>query len=147
MTWGVNEIGWLVALVAFIVVEAITAGLVSIWFAFGALAALVVAMLGGAFVWQLTAFMVFSAIMLYFTQPLAKKLMREGKVKTNVDALLGKIAIVEKPIFKNEFGQVKIGGNHWTAKSNQEEVIPENAEVEVIAVEGVKLIVRAINKQ
>lgn len=147
MTWGVNEIGWLVALVAFIVVEAVTAGLVSIWFAFGALAALVVAMLGGAFVWQLTAFMVFSAIMLYFTQPLAKKLMKEGKVKTNVDALLGKIAIVEKPIFKNEFGQVKIDGNHWTAKSNQEEVIPENAEVEVIAVEGVKLIVRAINKQ
>ena len=125
---------WLGAIVLFGVVEAATAGLVSIWFVAGALAALIAV---------LVAFVVVSAAALALTRPLVKKITAGRSVPTNADRVLGREAKVTETIDnENSTGAVYVDGKTWTARSVDGIVIPVGEQVEVSSMEGVKLLVQ-----
>ena len=133
---------WLVVMVILIVAEAATVGLVSIWFAGGALAALVSASLGAKPWLQLVLFRAVSAVLLLALRPIAKKLTRGREYATNVDANIGRLAIVVEPIDNlRGTGRVMIGSVDWTARSDDGSVIPKGEKVRVLRVEGVKVCV------
>lgn len=136
---------WLVLLIVLVVIEIITLGLTTIWFAGGALAAFVLAMLDVSPVIQWAVFCVVSLVLLFGTRPWALKFFNGQKQeKTNVDSLMGKTAVVTAEICNLEGrGEVFVNGLIWTARTEEDsEIIPKDAHVEIIAVEGVKLIVR-----
>ena len=133
---------WLIVMVVLIVAEAATVGLVSIWFAGGALAALVSASLGAKPWLQLVLFLAVSAVLLLALRPIAKKLGRGKEYATNVDANIGKLAIVVEPIDNlRGTGRIMIGSVDWTARSDDGSVIPKGEKVRVLRVEGVKVCV------
>ncbi len=134
---------WLMALVAFLVIEISTMGLTTIWFAGGALIALILALLGVSFYLQLGTFLIVSIILLMGTRPVAMKFFNQKREKTNVDSMIGKQAIVLSPINNlKEEGKVMVNGMEWTARALEEEqVIEEGAVVEIKEVRGVKVIV------
>lgn len=144
MPWDISNMFWVIALIVFIILEAFTAGIVSIWFAIGSLAALVAATCGLNPVWQVSVFLVVSALTLAFTRPIMKNWLNVKVTKTNVDAVLGETGVVTKPILVNEYGEVKVGSQRWTAKGASDDPIALHEQVEVIAIEGVKLIVRRL---
>ncbi|OJV63275.1 MAG: hypothetical protein BGO41_11345 [Clostridiales bacterium 38-18] len=137
---------WAILIVFFTVVEAFTLGLTSIWFAVGALVALIASAIGLGFAVQFIAFVVVAVILLFYTRPIAKKFLKVGQNKTNVDALIGKTGFVTKSIVSREVGQVKLNGQIWTAKGVSHEAFDLDEEVEVVAIEGVKLIVKKVDK-
>lgn len=136
---------WLILFIVLVVIEIITLGLTTIWFAGGALVAFVLAMLDISPVIQWAAFCVVSLALLFGTRPWALRFFNSRKqAKTNVDSLIGKTAIVTAEICNLEGrGQVFVNGLTWTARARSDsEVIPKDTRVEIMAVEGVKLIVR-----
>lgn len=134
---------WLGAIVLFGVVEALTAGLVSIWFVAGAVAALVATLLGAGTGVQLVAFVVVSAAALVLTRPLVRKLTQKGMVRTNADRVLGCTAKVTEVIDNDDStGAVYVDGKTWTARSTDGKVIPVGEQVHVAGMEGVKLLVK-----
>lgn len=134
---------WLIALIAFVVIEIATMGLTTIWFAGGALVALVLAMFNTSIYVQLGAFLVISIILLVGTRPLAVKFFNQKREKTNVDSMIGKQAIVVAEIDNlREEGQVILNGMEWSARAYEEgKIIPTGAVVEVKEIRGVKLMV------
>lgn len=138
---------WLVALIIFGVAEAATVGLVSIWFAGGALAALIAAAAGGAIWLQIVLFMVVSVVMLALLRPMVKKISVPHRVRTNADRHLGRSALVTETIDNlKEVGAVKLDGVVWSARSESGEIIPEGTLITVKHIEGVKLWVAAAEK-
>ena len=138
---------WLGAIVLFGVVEALTAGLVSIWFVAGAAAALAATLLGAGTGVQLVAFVVVSAAALVLTRPLVRKLTQKGVVHTNADRVLGRTAKVTEVIDNDDStGAVYVDGKTWTARSADGSVLPAGSRVEIRRMEGVKLIVEAAQK-
>lgn len=136
---------WTILAIVFAVLEGITLGLTSIWFAIGSLAGMVMAMLGFGIQVQLVAFMLSALLTFVFIRPLAKKVFKVGDTMTNVDSLMGKTGIVHVVIAPYKVGQVKVNGQIWTAKAELDDVsIPVGVEIEVLRVEGVKLIVRPV---
>lgn len=136
---------WFILFVIFVVAEIVTAGaLVSIWFCFGALAAMFAAMAGTSFTIQMVIFIAVSVVLLIFTKPFAKKLLNGRIEATNAPALIGKYGIVTEEINNIEAaGAVKIDRKIWTARSSDErEIIKEGAEVKILDIQGVKLIVK-----
>ena len=136
---------WFILFVIFVAAEIVTAGaLVSIWFCFGALAAMFAAMEGMSFTIQMVIFIAVSVVLLIFTKPFAKKLLNGRIEATNAPALIGKYGIVTEEINNIEaVGAVKIDGKIWTARSSDErEIIKEGAEVKILDIQGVKLIVK-----
>ena len=131
----------------FAVIEAVTFGLATIWFAVGAVAAIGASAIGLNFYMQTAVFFVVSIVLLYFTRPIAKEYLKIGAQKTNVSELKGQNGIVKKKILPHETGQVKIKGQIWTAVSEDGEEIDEKTEVVVAGVEGVKVIVKPKNIQ
>ena len=133
---------WVIALVVFLVIEAITVGLTSIWFAAGALAAWICTLLGAPVWLQVAVFIVVTAVALYFTRPLVKKYINGKVVPTNADANIGKECRVMETIDNIAgTGAVYVDGKTWTARSDNDEVIPEGELVTALRIEGVKLIV------
>lgn len=134
---------WLIALVAFVVIEIATMGLTTIWFAGGALIAVMLALMNVSFYVQLGAFLVISIVLLVSTRPLAVKFFNQKRVKTNVDSIIGKQAIVLVDIDNlREEGRVILNGMEWSARSYEDgKVIPAGAVVEVKGIRGVKVIV------
>lgn len=134
---------WLAALVVLLIAEALTLGLTTIWFAGGALIALVAALLG-ANVWvQLGIFLAVSLVLLIFTRPLALRYMNKSTLKTNVDSLAGEQGIVSETIDNLEAtGKVKLNDVFWMARSEDGSIINEGTVVEIVRVDGVKLIVK-----
>ena len=130
---------WFCLFLVALVVELLTAGLVSIWFAIGALCTMGISYLTKNIVIQLLAFITISVLTLILTKPLIKKFKAFDVQPTNSDRVIGKLADVTKDITPNNFGEVKIFGEYWTAMS--EEKIKAGAKVRVKAIEGVKLIV------
>lgn len=130
---------WFILFLVALVVEFSTAGLVSIWFAFGALCTMGIAVLTENVFIQIAAFIVISVVTLILTKPLIKKFKAFDVQPTNSDRVIGKIADVTKDITPNNFGEVKIFGEYWTAIS--EDKIKAGTKVRVKAIEGVKLIV------
>ena len=138
---------WIAAIVVFGVVEAVTAGLVSIWFVPGAVAGLIAAMAGAGLLIQLVLFLAVSAAALAATRPLVKKLSAGRAVPTNADRVLGRTARVTETIDNDSAsGAVYVDGKTWTARSADGSVLPAGSRVEIRRMEGVKLIVEAAHK-
>lgn len=136
---------WLGLLILFALGEAVSVGLTSIWFAAGALAALVCALLNGPLWLQITLFIIVSILCLLAVRPLAKRYLN-GKVQpTNVDRILGEEAQVTEDIDNIQGrGAVTIGGITWSARSQNGEAIPTGALVKVLRIEGVKVFVEPV---
>ena len=134
---------WVAMLVILIVVEAITAQMVTIWFAAGAAAALISEFLGAQVWLQWIIFVAVSAITLVATRPLVKKLTKTKLQPTNADRCIGQTAIVVEDIDNIEGkGQVQVGGVVWSARSSDGTVFRKNEQVTVERIDGVKLIVK-----
>mgnify|MGYP004703220123 CR=1 FL=1 len=138
-------IGWIIAIVAFISIEAATIQLVSIWFMGGALAGMIAAMCGLGFVWQFGLFVAVSALLLAIFRPILRKNLTPKHTRTNADRLIGREALVTEPIDDlRATGAVRVDGVLWTARSETGANIPENAVVTVTRIEGAKLFVRPV---
>lgn len=137
------KVAWLALLILFSVGEAITVGLTSIWFAVGALGALLCALVGGNVWLQTGVFLVLSGLTLALVRPLAKKFLTPSYSATNADRVIGQEAVVIQTI-DNLYGQgqVNIAGQSWTARSEDDVVIPEGTLVRVLRIEGVKVFVK-----
>ena len=136
---------WIGAVIVFGVVEAVTAGLVSIWFVAGAVAALIAAMADLSILAQLVIFLAVSAAALAATRPLVKKLSAGKTVPTNADRVLEEQGKVTETIDNgNARGAVYVDGKTWTARSADDAVIPAGARVRIEGIDGVKLLVREI---
>lgn len=133
---------WLVVAAVLLVIEALTLGLTTIWFAIGALSAMVVALLGGSPLLQALCFVVISAVMLIFTRKIFVDKLKTGKEVTNVDSLIGRVGEVRTEIKPYMPGVVFVWGQEWTAISSDQdgELLP-GSKVRVIGVDGVKLLV------
>ena len=141
-----DMIGWLVAFVILIGIEAATMALTTIWFAGGAVFAFFAAVLGFSIQTQLVVFLIVSFILLLFTRPFAMRFVNRETVKTNVDGLIGRRAKVITKIDNNEpSGATVVDGQEWTARSMDDAVtIPVGTQVVIKEVRGVKLIVEMI---
>ncbi len=133
---------WIGAIVVFGIAEAMTAGLVSIWFVIGSVAGLIAAICNGPLWLQITLFFVVSVLTLIATRPLVKKMVYKDNVATNADRVLGNMARVTEAIDNTiPTGAVYVDGKTWTARSTNGEVIAVSEMVRVVKMEGVKLIV------
>jgi len=134
---------WIVAIVIFVVIEAATIQLVSIWFGIAAIVALIVAALGAEIWLQVVVFIVVAALLLILTRPIVKRLQKKSPgAKTNADRVIGEQAVVLKAIDNDRAeGQVKVLGQIWTARSENGAKIPAGQKVVVQAIQGVKVIV------
>ncbi len=138
----VPSICWLIALVALAVLEGVTVTLVSLWFALGALAALITSFFVDNIWAQFAVFLVVSLATLLVIRPLTRRYVTPSQVATNADRAVGAEGIVIQAIDNRKAqGQVTVSGAVWTARSESEEVIPQGAQVRVLRIEGVKLIV------
>ncbi len=133
---------WIIAAVVFSILEAITLGLTSLWFAMAAVVALIAALLGAPFIVQVLLFIVASVLFLMVTKPLAKDLLKIGGERTNADRLIGEKALVMSEILPFSTGQVKVRGQMWSALAEDGEPIGANETVLIQSIEGVKLIVK-----
>lgn len=139
---------WAALTVVFIVVEAVTVQLLTIWFAVGSVAALVATLLGATTVWQCIIFIFVSLLVLALTRPYVKKIIESRTEPTNADRCIGKEAVVCETINNRAGqGQVKIAGVTWTARSNDDSVIEADEIVKVEKIDGVKVIVSKIKKE
>ena len=136
---------WLAVLVACLIAEAATVTLASIWFAAGALAAILTVQLHGSFAVQTAVFFAVSIIFLVLLRPFARKMLKPKIVKTNADALIGTTGVVLTEIDNTQAqGQVKLEAMEWTARSTSGEVIPAGAKIRVDRIEGVKVYVSTV---
>ncbi|MCI8478542.1 MAG: NfeD family protein [Oscillospiraceae bacterium] len=142
MDWIGLGLFWLIAMVVLLGVEAVTVGLTSLWFAAGALAALLVSFWTENIWIQLSCFLAVAFLTLFFVRPVVmKRFVRPQRQATNVDRVLGAEGVVLQTIDNVAAqGQVKVLGGVWTARSTGES-IPVNTVVRVERIEGVKLIV------
>lgn len=140
---------WLVAFVVFLVVEGMTSSLTSIWFAGGALAALVVQVCGGRLEPQLAVFVAVSFVLFLMVRPFAYKYLYSRRTKTNVDSLTGRRAVVKARIDNDAgTGSAVLAGETWLARAVKEgDVIEPDTVVEIIAVSGAKLLVQAVKPE
>lgn len=134
---------WLIAAAVFIIIEIMTLGLTTIWFAGGALIGAITAAFGASIFVQVILFIAVSIVLLVFTRPFAQRYLNGKTVKTNADSLIGKTGIVTSTIDNLQAqGQVTINGLEWTARSTEDRIrIPEKTEVIIRSIAGVKLIV------
>lgn len=141
-------IAWIVILIIAVVVEIITLGLSSIWFAGGSLVALAIAALNGPIWLQVLCFTVISLVLLIFTRPIAVKYFNKDRIRTNAESVVGREGIVVSEISNLKgVGTVSVGGQEWSARcENDDQVLDEGSIVKVVAISGVKLICRATNK-
>ena len=136
---------WMGAAAVLVLIEILTLGLTSIWFAGGAVLAAAAAFLGAPLLLQMVIFVVVSCLLFFFTRPLAQKYMNSSVEKTNVEAMIGQHGIVKETI-NNQHGKglVYVNGMDWSARSMDGEEIPEDVEVVIHKIQGVKLIVKAL---
>lgn len=143
----VMTVVWTAAIILFAVVEAVTAGLMSIWFVAGALAALVAAFVDASLTVQVVLFLAVSAAALAMTRPLLRKITTAPAIPTNADRVLGEVAkVTERIDNENSAGTVYVDGKTWTARSADDTVIPVGSRVRIEAMQGVKLLVRLCEK-
>lgn len=134
---------WLILFIIFVLIEIITLGLTTIWFAGGSLVALIASLLGANLVVQVILFLIVSLVLLIFTRPYAKRFINNSTTKTNVEEISGKTAkVIEHIDNLNATGLVMLNGLEWMARSVDGTVIPKGSVVVIEEVEGVKLIVK-----
>ncbi|MCR1899145.1 NfeD family protein [Irregularibacter muris] len=131
----------------FVIIEAVTLGLTTIWFALGALIALLASMLGASLPIQIFLFLLGSGISLYFTRPVVQKILKVGHTRTNVDGLVGqKARVIERVNPVEGKGKVMVAGQVWSAKTLDGCILEEDEEVEILDIQGVKLVVKTLQE-
>ena len=140
-----KTIYWLAIFIVLLLIEIVTMGLTTIWFAGGALLAFLAGIAGFELGVQIGVFVVVSILLLILTRPLAVKYFNQERQKTNAESLIGQQALVTEDIDTIKAkGQVEIRGQIWSAKTDEPDgKIPKNTVVVVNGIQGVKLIVRA----
>lgn len=137
------QVLWIAVLVAAVVIEALTADFVAIWFFPAALVSLVLAFFPVPFIVQVLVFLLIGGALVAATRPLCRRLMKGKKEKTNAEALVGKTCLVTEEINNiTEQGEVKVGGLCWSARAADGRVISVGTEVTIVEISGVKLIVK-----
>ncbi|NLJ96566.1 MAG: NfeD family protein [Clostridiales bacterium] len=139
----VNSIAWLILLAFLILVEFVTLGLTTIWFAGGALVAFIVSLFYDNLLLEVILFLVVSLALLFFTRPIVKRYFNSTRVKTNYEAVIGMEALVTTRIDNiNSTGLATVNGQEWTARSVDGSIIEEGTKVVIESISGVKLMVR-----
>ncbi|MCC8074030.1 MAG: NfeD family protein [Clostridiales bacterium] len=137
---------WAAAIVLFGVLEAVTAQLVSIWFMIGSIGAFIAALCGGTFKTQMIVFLAITVLALAVTRPLVKKYIKPKIERTNADRVINQTGVVVEEINNlSATGQVKVDGKLWTARSDNNSIIPCDSLVTIKEIQGVKLIVTTNN--
>ncbi len=138
---------WLIAAGVFFIIEMATIGFLVFWLGIGALLAMVTSFITDSIFIQALVFVVTSTLLLIFTRPLVNKFIKIPKeIKTNAYSIIGKKGIVISKINNIEgTGQIKMDGEIWSAKSATDEDIPENTEIEIVEIDGVKAVVKEAN--
>ncbi|MCI8515651.1 MAG: NfeD family protein [Hungatella sp.] len=144
-----TSVYWLIAFVVLVGIEAATLALTTVWFAGGAIAAFLLSLAGADVNAQLTVFVIVSFVLLIFTRPWAVSHVNRRAEKTNADSLVGRQARVTEEINNIQgTGTAVIGGQEWTARTQEEDcVCPVDEIVEICAIQGVKLIVKRVQKE
>mgnify|MGYP001092060361 CR=1 FL=1 len=137
---------WFIIIIVAALIEMNTMDLTSIWFSVGALIAFVLALIDVNPAIQILVFLLGSVGLILAVRPVAKNYFKTNAISTNADRLIGKVAICTKDIFVGDRGEVKIDGKYWLAVTSGELDIAVDERVEVLAIEGVKLIVDKIQK-
>ena len=138
-TWLI--ILWFAIILISAFIEINTMDLTSVWFSIGALLAFIFAIIGFGWVTQLSVFLGVSILLLLSVRPIAKNYFRTNIVSTNADRLVGKVAVCTKEIQPGDRGQVKVDGQFWTAITPGDDTVLVDEKVEILAIDGVKLIV------
>ena len=138
-----NSSYWLIALAVFLVIEIITLGLTTIWFAGGALIAFILSLVADSFILEFSAFIIVSFVLLFFTRPIAQRYFNKQRIKTNYESLIGRHGkVIEKIDNFNNSGQVTLNGQEWTARAlNNQDIIEPGKRIIIRDIAGVKLIV------
>lgn len=138
-----DPIYWLILLAVLIVIEILTLGLTTIWFAGGALVSFFLSFFIDSFGFQMGAGLLVSFFLLFYTRPIVKKYLNKGIVKTNYESLIGRDGRVIETVNNLEgVGTVNLSGQLWTARSADDHIIlEEDTIVTVTKIQGVKLIV------
>ena len=140
---------WLFAAGVFFIIEMATIGFLVFWLGIGALLAMVTSFITDSIFIQALVFVVTSTLLLIFTRPLVNKFIKIPKeIKTNAYSIIGKKGIVISKINNIEgSGQIKIDGEIWSAKPFADEDIPENTEIEIVEIDGVKAVVKEVSQK
>ena len=140
---------WLIAAGIFFIIEMATIGFLVFWLGIGSLLAMVTSFITDSILIQVIVFVITSTLLLIFTRPLVNKFIKIPKeVKTNAYSIIGKKGIVVKAINNIEGdGQIKVDGEVWSAKYNEDEIIPKDTEIEIVDIDGVKAVVQKINEK
>ena len=139
---------WLIMAGVCLIIEIMTVGFLIFWFAIGALLAMVVSFFTNNVIIQTSVFVISSTILIFATKPFVKKFANnKNAIQTNVYSTVGKIGIVTKDIDSlQSLGQVKVGGEIWSAIGLDDMNIPQGTEVEIKEIKGVKAIVAPLQK-
>lgn len=139
---------WLIVTGIFLVLEMATTGFLLFWLGVGALFAMVVSLITESIAIQTAVFVISSAILIPLTKPLVNKYINpKDNTPTNANSLINKKGLVTIAINSIESsGQVKVNGEIWSAKCEETDIIPVGTEVEVLKIEGVKLLVSPVKK-
>ncbi len=132
---------WFAIIIISAFIEVNTMDLTSVWFSIGAVIAFVLAIIGFNVLIQIGAFVSVSVLLLLSVRPIAKNYFRTNLVNTNADRLVGKVATCTKEVRPGERGEVKVDGQFWTAITSGDETVLVDEKVEILSIEGVKLIV------
>ncbi len=136
---------WLIAAGVFFVIEMATVGFLIFWLGIGALLAMITSFITNSIIIQTIVFVVSSCILIPLTKPLADKFIGKKTVPTNSYSLINKHGIVLQDIDPIQgVGQVKVNGEIWSAKTEDESIIKKDTEIQVLKIDGVKLIVSPI---
>ncbi len=140
MNW--EALIWLILMIVFLIAEGATVMIVSLWFAAGALAAMVTSLCGGELWLQMTVFVFVSAALLLSLRPITKKYFTPRLTRTNVDAIIGTQGVVLETVDNvKAAGRVKLDTMEWAARSTTGDILQPGDRVVVDRVEGVKLFV------
>ena len=137
---------WLVAIIILGFIEAITEGIVSIWFVISGLLALIVSLFTDIFLIQFAIFVIVGIILMITTRASVSKYLKVNPVRTNLDRVIGMKGIVTEDIKKDNYGEVRVDGKRWTAYSKDDKVIKKDEFVEILNIDGNKLAVKKIKE-
>ena len=133
---------WLMTFVVLLVIEIVTLGLTTVWFALGAIAAFLAAYVGASILVQIIVFLIISIVLLIVTRPIVMKHFNQKRERTNAESLIGQKAIVIETIDSiHGVGRVEVNGMEWSAKTDESDVIEKDTIVSIKGIQGVKLIV------
>ena len=136
---------WTIIIVMSVIVEAATINLVSIWFAAGAVLALIGDQTGLSTAWQIAIFAISSTLIIAATRPLAKKYMRGRITRTNLDRIIGKHCLITETITPDQKGEAKVNGSLWSASSLNNEIINAGEYGEIVSLEGAHIVAKKID--